>query len=59
MHFVLLHSIMQSSRRAKQRLLDSLEPPQATSNHTRRKDRTGLVMTLVLLALVVAMVFLA
>ena len=59
MHFVLLHSIMQSSRRAKQRLLDSLEPPQATTDQTRRKDRVGLVMTMLFLAVVVALVFLA
>ena len=59
MHFVLLHSLMQLSRRARQRLLDSLEPPQASAGQPRGRDRTGLVMMLVLLALIVAMVFLA
>ena len=56
MHFVLLHSIMQSSKQAKQRLLDSLQPPSATEVRHTKKDRTGFVMCLVLVTLLIAFV---
>jgi hypothetical protein len=56
MHFVLLHSIMQSSKRAKQRLLDSLQPPSATEVRHTKKDRTGFVMGLVVATFLIAFV---
>ena len=58
MHFVLLHSIMQSSRRAKQRLFDSLQPPSATEGRHPKKDRTGFVLSLVVVTLLIAFVLL-
>ena len=56
MHFVLIHSIMQSSKRAKQRLLDSLQPPSAIEVRQTKKDRTGFIMGLVFMTLLIAFV---
>ena len=56
MNFVLLHSIMQSSKRAKQRLLGSLQPPLATDLRLTKKDRTGFIMILVIVILLIAFV---
>lgn len=58
MHFVLIHSIMQSSKRAKQRLLDSLQPPSAIEVRQTKKDRTGFIMGLVVVTLLIAVVLL-
>ncbi len=58
MHFVLLHSIMQSSKRAKQRLLDSLQPPSATEVRHTKKDRTGLVLGMLVVTMLIAFVLL-
>lgn len=56
MHFVLIHSIMQSSKRAKQRLLDRLQPPSATEVRHTNKDRSGFIMGIVAVTLLIAFV---
>ena len=56
MHFVLIHSIMQSSKRAKKRLLDSLQPPSATEVRHTKKDRSGFIVGLVAVTLFIAFV---
>jgi hypothetical protein len=45
---------MQSSKRAKQRLLDRLQPPSATEVRQTKKDRTGFIMGLVVVTLLIA-----
>jgi hypothetical protein len=45
---------MQSSKRAKQRLLDTLQPPSATQVRLAKKDRTGFIMSLVIVTLLIA-----
>jgi hypothetical protein len=49
---------MQSSKRAKQRLLDSLQPPSAIEVRHTKKDRTGFIMGLVVVTLLIAVVLL-
>jgi hypothetical protein len=56
MYFILLNSIMQSSRRAKKRLLDSLQPPSATQVRHTKKDRSGFIIGLVAVTLLIAFV---
>jgi len=56
MYFILLNSIMQSSRRAKKRLLDSLQPPSATQVRHTKKDRSGFIVGLVAVTLLIAFV---
>lgn len=56
MYFILLNSIMQSSRRAKKRLLDSLQPPSATQVRHTNKDRSGFIVGLVAVTLLIAFV---
>ena len=56
MYFILLNSIMQSSKRAKQRLLDSLQPPSATEVRHAKKDRSGFIVSLVIVTVLVTFV---
>ena len=58
MHFVLLHSIIQSSKRAKQRLFDNLQPPSAEGVRHVKKDRTGFVLALVAVTFLIAFLLL-
>jgi hypothetical protein len=47
---------MQSSKRAKQRLLDRLQPPSAKEMQHTKKDRSGFIMGLVAVTLLIAFV---
>jgi hypothetical protein len=47
---------MQSSKRAKKRLLDSLQPPSATEVRHTKKDRSGFIVGLVAVTLFIAFV---
>lgn len=53
MRFVLINNLMQSSRRARNRLLSSLQPPPADAP-LPRKDHTGFIFVLVTISLVIA-----
>ena len=56
MYYILLNSIMQSSKRAKRRLLDSLQPPSATEVRHAKKDRSGFIVSLVIMTLLITFV---
>ena len=45
MHFVLINTFIQSSRRIQHRLLGNLRPPSADAP-LPRKDHTGFILTL-------------
>ena len=53
MRFVLINTLMQSSRRARNRLLSSLQPPPADAP-LPRKDHTGFIFVLVAISLVIS-----
>ena len=53
MRFVLINNLMQSSRRARNRLLSRLQPPPADAP-LPRKDLTGFIFVLMAILLVVA-----
>jgi len=53
MRFILIHSMMQSSRKFRNRLLYNLQPPPA-DNPLPRKDHTGFVLVLLVVSLAIA-----
>lgn len=53
MRFVLINTLMQSTRRARNRLLSRLQPP-AEDAPPRRKDLTGFIFMLMAILLVIA-----
>lgn len=61
MRLVVIHTIMQASKRASQRLRSRLHLSAPTSEERgpRRKDRTGLIFALLGITLLVAVVMLA
>lgn len=58
MRFVLINSIITSSRRARHQFLTRLQPPPA-SEHLPRKDHTGFIMILLTISFGIAVYLMA
>jgi hypothetical protein len=61
MRFIVIHTIMQASKRASRRLRAGLHlsAPSAEERGPRRKDRTGFIFALLAITLAVAVFLLA
>ena len=53
MRFVVINTMMMSTRRARHQLLSKLQPPPATERRPR-KDHTGFIMTLLAVSFAIA-----
>ncbi len=58
MRFVIINSLMRTTRRLRDRFKINLQPP-AENSGPRRKDKTGLIFILLAISLVIAVVLLA
>jgi hypothetical protein len=59
MRFVLIQSIMQTTKRWRKKLHINLQPPEAGDSQPKRKDRTGLIFFLLAITLVLTAMYLA
>jgi len=60
MRFVLIQSIMQTTKRWRNKLRINFQPPaEAGDNQPKRKDKTSLVFFLLAITLVLAVMYLA
>lgn len=58
MRFVIIHNMMQASKRLRSRLKINLQPP-GEKIGPRRKDKIGLIFILLALSLVIAVLLLS
>ncbi len=59
MRFVLIQTIMQTTKRWRKKLQINLQPPEAGDSELKRKDRTGLIFFLLAITLVLTVMYLA
>jgi hypothetical protein len=59
MRFVLIQSIMQTTKRWRNKLRINLQPPEAGDSELKRKDRTGLIFFLLAITLILTVMFLS
>ena len=59
MRFVLIQSIMQTTKRWRKKLHINLQPQEAGDSQPKRKDRTGLIFFLLAITLVLTVMYLA
>lgn len=59
MRFVLIQTIMQTTKRWRKKLHINLKPPEAGESELKRKDRTGLIFFLLAITLILTVMFLS
>lgn len=59
MRFVLIQTMINSSKRWRKKLHINLQPPEAGNSELKRKDRTGLIFFLLAITLILTVMFLS